>query len=274
MSGSAAACPTRALRRALPRYCARACAAGKPAPGIAGGHPRSCPAIAPSLAVGLCSVHFGYASGSDRRPYPFSYDTRIEGGRNAGGDRHALMLDKSTCTLYELYDARYGSRPTAGSGAIWSLRSNKLRPAGCTSADAAGLPILPGLLNYGQVKRAADRHRDQARDPVHRRADQVRLHLAGQARGRQRREPEPAAGGRAVQAQAQLQRGRLLPPDRVLRRRQGRADRDAALRADPRRQRLRLVRQRGRRSRGGQAASSSCSCRSRRVTSRLSTRAA
>jgi hypothetical protein len=107
------------------------------------------------LAVGLCSVHFGYASGSDRRPYPFGYDTRIEGGRNVGGDRHALMLDKSTCTLYELYNARYGSRPTAGSGAIWSLRSNKLRPAGWTSADAAGLPILPGLLNYGQVKRAA-----------------------------------------------------------------------------------------------------------------------
>src|SRR5258705_5352117 len=75
------------------------------------------------------------------------------GGQNVGGDRHALMLDKSSCTLYELYNARFGSRARAGSGAIWNLRSNQLPPAGWTSADAAGLPILPRLLNYGQVKR-------------------------------------------------------------------------------------------------------------------------
>jgi hypothetical protein len=91
----------------------------------------------------MVRVHFQYASESDLRSYPFGYDTRIEGGRNAGGDRHALMLDTSTCTLYELYNARYSSRPSAGSGAIWNLRSNKLRPAGWTSATC-GLPILPG----------------------------------------------------------------------------------------------------------------------------------
>ncbi len=123
--------------------------------GPSGGYPYGIPYNVVSSSHAMVSVHFQYASESDRRPYPFGYDTRIEGGRNAGGDRHALMLDKSTCTLYELYNARYSaSRPTAGSGAIWSLRSNKLRPAGWTSADAAGLPILPGLLNYGQVKRA------------------------------------------------------------------------------------------------------------------------
>src|SRR5262249_24972130 len=78
------------------------------------------------------------------------------GGKNAGGDRHAIMVNKSTCTLYELWEARYAaSGSTAGSGAIWSLTSNRLRHAGWTSADAAGLPILPGLLNYGQVHAAA-----------------------------------------------------------------------------------------------------------------------
>jgi hypothetical protein len=98
-------------------------------------------------------VHFQYASQSDRGPYPFSAGTPIEGGPNATGDRHALMVDPATCVLYELYDAHYhpGNRSTAGSGAIWNLRSNRLRPAGWTSADAAGLPILPGLVNYDEV---------------------------------------------------------------------------------------------------------------------------
>jgi len=64
-------------------------------------------------------------------------------------------VNRSTCTLYELWDARYApGHATAGSGAIWRLGSNGLRPAGWTSADAAGLPILPGLLNYAQVKQA------------------------------------------------------------------------------------------------------------------------
>jgi hypothetical protein len=96
---------------------------------------------------------FLYADESDRGPYPFSARTPIEGGARASGDRHALMVDASTCTLYELYDAHYrpGGRTTAGSGAIWNLRSNRLRPAGWTSADAAGLPILPGLVNYDEV---------------------------------------------------------------------------------------------------------------------------
>ncbi len=98
-------------------------------------------------------VRFTYASQSDRGPYPLSASTPIEGGARAGGDRHALMVDPATCRLYELYDARYrpGGRSVAGSGAIWDLRSNRLRPAGWTSADAAGLPILPGLVSYAEV---------------------------------------------------------------------------------------------------------------------------
>jgi hypothetical protein len=98
-------------------------------------------------------LRFQYASESDPGPYPFSASTPIEGGFGATGDRHALMVDPSTCKLYELYDARFepDGRSTAGSGAIWSLRSNRLRPAGWTSADAAGLPILPGLVQYDEV---------------------------------------------------------------------------------------------------------------------------
>jgi hypothetical protein len=98
-------------------------------------------------------VRFAYAAQSDPGPYPFSANTPIEGGPGATGDRHALMVDPRTCRLYELYGARYRAdgRSTAGSGAIWNLRSNHLRPAGWTSADAAGLPILPGLVNYDEV---------------------------------------------------------------------------------------------------------------------------
>ncbi len=95
---------------------------------------------------------FDYAGESDPGPYPFTASTPIEGGAGSTGDRHALMVDPSTCTLYELYDARYSpSGSTAGSGAIWNLGSDALRPAGWTSADAAGLPILPGLLRYDEV---------------------------------------------------------------------------------------------------------------------------
>ena len=98
------------------------------------------------------SISFQYANESDPGPYPFGADTPIEGGASSTGDRHALMLDRDSCTLYELYDARYASSgSTAGSGAIFDLRSNGLRPDGWTSADAAGLPMLPGLLRPDEV---------------------------------------------------------------------------------------------------------------------------
>jgi hypothetical protein len=98
-------------------------------------------------------VRFDYADESNKGPYPFGPTTPIEGGASASGDRHAIMVNPKTCRLYELYDATYSATgSTAGSGAIWNLRSNALRPAGWTSADAAGLPILPGLLSYSEVK--------------------------------------------------------------------------------------------------------------------------
>ncbi len=101
----------------------------------------------------LVKVRFDYADQSDPGPYPFGANTPIEGGATSSGDRHALMVDPRKCALYELYNAYYhaNNKSTAGSGAIWTLTSNKLRPAGWTSADAAGLPILPGLVNYGEV---------------------------------------------------------------------------------------------------------------------------
>jgi hypothetical protein len=119
------------------------------------GYPYGIPFTVVTNAHRKVHITFQYASESDRWLYPLGADTPIEGGRNAGGDRHALMVDSSTCTLYELWQARYSARgSTAGSGAIWNLHSNKLRPAGWTSADAAGLPILPGLLNFTQVEQA------------------------------------------------------------------------------------------------------------------------
>jgi hypothetical protein len=120
-----------------------------------GGYPYGMPFNIVTNAHPLAGISFTYASESDKGPYPFGSSTRIEGGKNAGGDRHAIMVNSGTCRLYELYDARYSAKqPTAGSGAIWNLRSNALRPRGWTSADAAGLPILPGLLNYRQVRAA------------------------------------------------------------------------------------------------------------------------
>ena len=93
-------------------------------------------------------VDFLYADESDPGPYPFDARTPIEGG----SDRHALTVQRGTCMLYELYAARWNSGdPKAGSGAIFDLGSNALRPDSWTSADAAGLPILPGLLRWDEV---------------------------------------------------------------------------------------------------------------------------
>ena len=106
-------------------------------------------------------VSFDYSDESDKGPYPVPPNAPIEGGRNSDGDRHVIVVDRNACKLYELYDAHPqsgGKSWHAGSGAIWSLKSNKLRPLTWTSADAAGLPILPGLARYEDLRKGGIDH--------------------------------------------------------------------------------------------------------------------
>ncbi len=101
-------------------------------------------------------VTFGYASQSNKGPYPIPPDAEIEGGKHAGGDRHVLVLQQGVCKLYEMWRAfpiDGGKRWKAGSGALFHLDSNKLRPNGWTSADAAGLPIMPALIKCDEVNK-------------------------------------------------------------------------------------------------------------------------
>jgi hypothetical protein len=100
-------------------------------------------------------VSFEYSDESDHVGYPIPKHVHIEGG----SDHHALLLDKSACRLYELGGLeKQNGRWHAWAGATWSLRSNKVRPAGWTSADAAGLPIFPGLARYDEVRRGVIDH--------------------------------------------------------------------------------------------------------------------
>jgi hypothetical protein len=108
----------------------------------------------------LVAVSFEYADESDPGPYPIPADAPIEGGAASSGDRHILVVDRDRCRLYELFDAHPQADGSwrAGSGAVFDLGSNSLRPATWTSADAAGLPILPGLVRYDEVAAGAVRH--------------------------------------------------------------------------------------------------------------------
>ncbi|SCG66944.1 hypothetical protein [Micromonospora inositola] len=97
-------------------------------------------------------VSFSYASESDPGPYPIPPDAAIEGGPRGDGDRHVIVWDRAACRAYELFDAHpAGGGWRAGSGAVFDLRSNRLRRAGWTSAEAAGLSILAGLVRYDEV---------------------------------------------------------------------------------------------------------------------------
>ena len=119
-------------------------------------------------------VTFEYDDESDHVGYPIPKGVHVEGG----SDHHALLLDKSACRLYELggLERRQG-RWHAWAGATWSLRSNRVRPAGWTSADAAGLPIFPGPR---PLRRGAAR-RDRPRPSLHRAAHAARVRLPGPA---------------------------------------------------------------------------------------------
>jgi hypothetical protein len=102
------------------------------------------------------AIHYtAYGDESDPGPFPVPGNAPVEGGNGSDGDRHVLAIDKSSCKLYELYRAFYMPRPAphwnADSGAAWDLTSTALRPEGWTSADAAGLPIFPGLVRYDEV---------------------------------------------------------------------------------------------------------------------------
>jgi hypothetical protein len=106
-------------------------------------------------------VTFDYASQSNPGPYPIPPNAQIEGGSNATGDRHVLVLQQTACKLYEMWNAyplEGGARWKAGSGAVFALDTNKLRPNGWTSADAAGLPIMPALVKCAEVKAGAIDH--------------------------------------------------------------------------------------------------------------------
>jgi hypothetical protein len=95
------------------------------------------------------SVDFSYGDESDPGPYPVGADTHVE----HGSDRHALVIDKDDCVLYEIFDFDWnGGDPQGGSGAVWDLNANALRPRTWTSADAAGLPIFAGLIRRDEIE--------------------------------------------------------------------------------------------------------------------------
>jgi hypothetical protein len=129
--------------------------------GLYNGEPIGIPFAVVSDHTRRVPVSFQYADESDGRLYPLPPGVPIEGGANSTGDRHVIVVDRDTCRDYELFAAYPGARDQrwhAGSGAIFNLRSNRLRHAGWTSADAAGLPILPGLARYDEVARGTIDH--------------------------------------------------------------------------------------------------------------------
>ncbi len=128
--------------------------------GLYDGQPIGIPFDVVSHSTPRSRLTFDYADESDKGPYPIPKTVHIEGGRASTGDRHALLVDKDACKLYELFALypKSGGGWKAGSGAIWSLLSNAVRPAGWTSADAAGLPIFPGLARYDEVARGVIDH--------------------------------------------------------------------------------------------------------------------
>jgi hypothetical protein len=112
--------------------------------------------IVPSTQANV-PISFYYPGESDPGPYPIPPSAQ----REWGSDHHVLILQQGTCLLYEVYDASTsngGASWSAGSGAKWNLNSNALRPAGWTSADAAGLPMLPGLMRYDEVAAGEIKH--------------------------------------------------------------------------------------------------------------------
>ncbi|MGH2625037.1 MAG: hypothetical protein ACRDHY_00110 [Anaerolineales bacterium] len=136
------------------------------------GGPIGIPYVEVDAATRRVPVTFEYSDESDPGPYPIPVEPPIEGGPASDGDRHVLLWDRRGCRLHELYAAfpRSDGSWRAGSGAIYDLRDYGLRPEGWTSADAAGLPILPGLVRYDEVAAGEIRHALRFTAPRTRRA--------------------------------------------------------------------------------------------------------
>jgi hypothetical protein len=108
---------------------------------------------------GPVPMTFSYSSQSDPGPYPFPPNALVEGGAGSGGDMHVLVIDTGSCSLYETWSSTFINPGwSCGSGAKFDLGSNALRPDGWTSADAAGLPVLPGLVRLSETKDGVIRH--------------------------------------------------------------------------------------------------------------------
>ncbi len=132
------------------------------------GGPIGIPYVVVGEEVADVPVTFEFADESDPGPYPIPADPPIEGGPDSDGDRHILIVDGPECVLYELYDARQAGDGawSAGSGAVFDLTSNVLRPDTWTSADAAGLPILPGLVRFDEASAGEIDHAIRITAPV------------------------------------------------------------------------------------------------------------
>ena len=128
--------------------------------GLWDGGPIGIPFVVVTGNQAKVAVAFDYAGESDPGPYPIPPNPPIEGGAQSSGDRHVLVLDRGACKLYETWSSypQADGSWQAGSGAVFDLRSNALRPDGWTSADAAGLPILPGLVRYDEVAAGSINH--------------------------------------------------------------------------------------------------------------------
>ncbi|MFJ7207109.1 hypothetical protein ACIQWR_26690 [Streptomyces sp. NPDC098789] len=128
--------------------------------GLTGGRPFGIPVTVTDTAVPESKVSLDYAEESDASGYRIPRDARIENGPASDGDRHVIVWDRALCRSYELWDAhpQGGNAWHAGSGAVFDLRGHALRPDGWTSADAAGLAVLPGLVRYDEAAAGAVDH--------------------------------------------------------------------------------------------------------------------
>jgi hypothetical protein len=128
--------------------------------GLWNGGPIGIPFISVPGTQPKVPITFQYADESDPGPYPIPSNVPVEGGSQSKGDRHILIVDRDNCLLYEAWSSYPQTNGSwkAGSGAVYDLRSNDLRPDGWTSADAAGLPILPGLVRYDEAAAGVIRH--------------------------------------------------------------------------------------------------------------------